>query len=563
MCHIHHVAPADLMSTPHLTVFIPHTVSLALFFLLCSLLSFFFFFSSRRRHTSLQGDWISDVCSSDLPDAIARDGAGEPVSATTVRDLLIHATGSPGAQADWLARQTGAGLELRGACSRAAPGTTCQVDVLRMPAKILRMSISVTGDLTQPTFEGELTQRVLAALFLQRAFGDRATWLGEYLPSSVAAARAFEEAWVSDDWKYLSEAARLDTGWIDAAVLATEDSSDAAADSTLARLARRPRLLEGERENIALHQASLHGDPELAFDLARRRFAVNPEMWVNPVTVYAIVTNRPSTALAVSDYADSAIHSGTATLAHGFRARALHQLERYGEELGLARDLQRRFPTVVWFRGFEAEALAALGMVDSLRRRLAEWEGTPEPTPRGPSAGTRSFGAGLELMAHGHERDGRDVLENTVHLYRQLRNAEGYNPNEVLVLMWTDHLEEARRLAEAAVSTVKSLDDSVNYLGALGSIAARQGRRADAARYEQLLTDARHRPALRSEAAFQQATIASWLGDREGAVRLLEEARSHARHGGSSAATWNVHRWPDFAGLRAYAPFQRFLKPRG
>src|SRR2546426_5333493 len=28
--------------------------------------SLFFFFSSRRRHTRLQGDWSSDVCSSDL-----------------------------------------------------------------------------------------------------------------------------------------------------------------------------------------------------------------------------------------------------------------------------------------------------------------------------------------------------------------------------------------------------------------------------------------------------------------------------------------------------------------
>src|SRR2546426_6072247 len=32
-------------------------------FVLCSN---FFFFSSRRRHTRLQGDWSSDVCSSDL-----------------------------------------------------------------------------------------------------------------------------------------------------------------------------------------------------------------------------------------------------------------------------------------------------------------------------------------------------------------------------------------------------------------------------------------------------------------------------------------------------------------
>src|SRR5256885_11070874 len=29
-------------------------------------MSSFFFFSSRRRHTRLQGDWSSDVCSSDL-----------------------------------------------------------------------------------------------------------------------------------------------------------------------------------------------------------------------------------------------------------------------------------------------------------------------------------------------------------------------------------------------------------------------------------------------------------------------------------------------------------------
>src|SRR5256885_13096449 len=33
--------------------------------ILCDVL--FFFFSSRRRHTRLQGDWSSDVCSSDLP----------------------------------------------------------------------------------------------------------------------------------------------------------------------------------------------------------------------------------------------------------------------------------------------------------------------------------------------------------------------------------------------------------------------------------------------------------------------------------------------------------------
>src|SRR5256885_3474576 len=36
----------------------------------------FFFFSSRRRHTRLQGDWSSDVCSSDLG-AGGRGGRGQ------------------------------------------------------------------------------------------------------------------------------------------------------------------------------------------------------------------------------------------------------------------------------------------------------------------------------------------------------------------------------------------------------------------------------------------------------------------------------------------------------
>src|SRR5205807_5835571 len=35
---------------------------------------FFFFFSSRRRHTRLQGDWSSDVCSSDLRAGVLFDG---------------------------------------------------------------------------------------------------------------------------------------------------------------------------------------------------------------------------------------------------------------------------------------------------------------------------------------------------------------------------------------------------------------------------------------------------------------------------------------------------------
>src|SRR2546426_8397381 len=40
---------------------------------------FFFFFSSRRRHTRLQGDWSSDVCSSDLSSCVAQTADVRPI----------------------------------------------------------------------------------------------------------------------------------------------------------------------------------------------------------------------------------------------------------------------------------------------------------------------------------------------------------------------------------------------------------------------------------------------------------------------------------------------------
>src|SRR5256885_16465551 len=55
---------------------------------------FFFFFSSRRRHTRLQGDWSSDVCSSDL----FRNELPHPVSDAAVA-LLLDCSGSMKAHA--------------------------------------------------------------------------------------------------------------------------------------------------------------------------------------------------------------------------------------------------------------------------------------------------------------------------------------------------------------------------------------------------------------------------------------------------------------------------------
>src|SRR2546426_3232981 len=59
----------------------------------------FFFFSSRRRHTRLQGDWSSDVCSSDLGSPRAspnrRNGSHNGVSSPLRAKRMVSSNTMP------------------------------------------------------------------------------------------------------------------------------------------------------------------------------------------------------------------------------------------------------------------------------------------------------------------------------------------------------------------------------------------------------------------------------------------------------------------------------------
>src|SRR5256885_4461115 len=59
------------------------------------LLFIFFFFSSRRRHTRLQGDWSSDVCSSDLLTSVVFPAPRSPRSKTNLGGVSSKANSRP------------------------------------------------------------------------------------------------------------------------------------------------------------------------------------------------------------------------------------------------------------------------------------------------------------------------------------------------------------------------------------------------------------------------------------------------------------------------------------
>src|SRR5256885_6898313 len=83
-----------------------------------------FFFSSRRRHTRLQGDWSSDVCSSDLTGCSSRQFIGatpivNPADGTVyvVAERLVvndpNCVGTPPVRSEWIFRSADRSEERR------------------------------------------------------------------------------------------------------------------------------------------------------------------------------------------------------------------------------------------------------------------------------------------------------------------------------------------------------------------------------------------------------------------------------------------------------------------
>src|SRR3989454_12043365 len=97
----------------------------------------FFFFSSRRRHTRLQGDWSSDVCSSDL----SRDASLRGIPVANQFDVIILGGGPAGYVAAIRSAQLGMSTAL---IEKEKLGGVC-VNIGCIPTKALLHSAYVAN----------------------------------------------------------------------------------------------------------------------------------------------------------------------------------------------------------------------------------------------------------------------------------------------------------------------------------------------------------------------------------------------------------------------------------
>ena len=524
-----------------------------------------------------------------LPSAIVREGVGKAVPAATVRDLAAGQGGTSAERAEFLAKQTGAEVVLRASCAQQGSGTACELELFRRPGHVPRMSVRVTGTTIDSAFSARLQEQALAMLAMELFWGKETSWTGEYISPSLEAVRAFNQNWESEESYtvvgegWTERVLRADPNWVIALL-------DRGGDSTLDALSRRKDLTDRNRTAIAWYRAFSVENPEQHFQISQELYRGWPAYWFVVFVRLAVATDRPHAALQAAVWADSSqparhYKRRVRSFVYRWMSQALHQLGRYQEQVALSAEVRTQFPADVGLsRDIEAEGRAGLGDVEGVTRIVA---GRPDNVGRttadvggeileGRKRAGGTWFAALELMAHGRATEGEAMLAATLPVARKQREERSdfeWVSSEVQALEWTGHLEEARHLAEEVRRTQRApLYYTPLLLSSLGKIAARQGRRATALAYSRELADsadsARHGRGFppfvplsrRAEFLYYRATVAARLGNRDEAIRLLQEARSTMIDG--EPGYWWAHKDPDLASLRGYPPFEALYKPK-
>ena len=358
-------------------------------------------------------------------------------------------------------------------------------------------------------------------------------------------------------------AARLDTTWVLPLLFAGAahaNHGDYATADSLYQVVdrRRDRLAPADRYFFELKRAELRGDNGSALRAGHEmlRLAPGSPIALILLSFSAVSLNRPREAIAALTQLDPDRPPVPQYPRYwGVLTSAQHLLGDHEAELAGASHGRRQHPDNLNALYNEGRALAALGRIEVVQRRVDEAEGLPANSGDVPSDVMRDIGA--ELRAHGHEvaaraafaqalawLDNRPAEEQATVRSRQRRAAVLYDLGR-----WA----EARGLLERL--TLERPGD-VDHRGYLGVLAARRGDRAAALAAERALGALRD-PYLHGRHTYWRARIAALLGERERALALLRDSLQQGRE------YLQVHGEADFAGLRDMPSFRELVQPKG
>ncbi len=468
-----------------------------------------------------------------------------------------------------LAEEAGAEMVVSGAYYAEGDNLRFQASVTSAEdGGIVYAPPAVTGSRRTPTEALEtLRQRIMGALVVD--FDP--THLSQ--PPIYEAYQEYTTALRFFGWNYpecihhLQRAVEIDSTFVPPrlymAVAYGNQDEWAKADSIITEVARnRERLALLEQHLLGWYTASIQGDHEEALRYIRQARRLDPTSTTLTYLsgLVALHLNRPQETVDTLEPLMSSEPS-TATVTWSWYARvagrAHHALGNYNRELEIMRRCQELFPNLSTLRASEVQALAALGRVQEVRDVVDQSLATPS------DYGSPYYviaTAAWELRAHGHPNESLEMANLAADWCRS-RPQEEAESEELryclaVALCYAERWDEARALFEELAA--ESPED-MNYMGYLGTLAARRGDHEEALRISAELEHL-DRPYMFGMNMYWCGCISALLGENERAVGFLREAFARGcRHGHDV----DLHRDMDLESLRDYPPFQELVRPKG
>jgi tetratricopeptide (TPR) repeat protein len=330
----------------------------------------------------------------------------------------------------------------------------------------------------------------------------------------------------------------------------------AKAESLVSELERkRDGLSPYESYRVDQLIAIANGDLEGAYYAAHQASSISPEF--GPVmdgAVYAIALNRPQEAIEAMQTIDTSRVLIGWTDYWEWLTAAKHMLGEHDEELSKALKARALYPDSLPVMLAETRARAALGDTDGLQPLI---DATIRlGVQRNSTAGDVLRATGEELIAHGYNDAGREILARAILWYQNLQPDEKETRSDglAITLLSAGRVDEAVFLLEPLQ---QKFPKRISLLGALGVAKALQGDRADAERISTQL-EGIDVPYTFGSVSVWQARIAAALGDGDQAMDFLQRALSE----GAIMYNW-IHRVPTFQSLIDHPPLQDLLQPKG
>jgi DNA-binding SARP family transcriptional activator len=336
------------------------------------------------------------------------------------------------------------------------------------------------------------------------------------------------------------------------------DSQGQQVDSMLAELdAVRERLSPLERHLVGYLHAVRIEDWEGSYRAIREAAAIAPDQFSYTQATRATQLQRPRAALAAlkRPRMDS-IYRQDAKNYWFVLTLSYHQLGEHRSELAAARAARRYAPANASLLAQEIRALAALGRTAAVLTRLDTLLTLPRDDWFTP--GVALMQVAVELRAHGQATAASEALARAIAWHKSRPEIESSMQGRRYFLALTLYLAGRLRQSDSLFHLLhREHPDHVDYIGHLGTIAARRGDRVEAQRLADQLKGRETEVPIPGEGSIVwRATIASLLGNRADAMRLLIEAFG-------PQGTMELHGDIDFDGMRDYPPFREFVRPKG